>query len=89
MGDTFSDLRKASREREHKPETVERKRGGDVPPDRTFSSGSAALSNARNLQAKGEISKSELRGVERSVRSSPLPAKREATPVGARSRLKP
>jgi hypothetical protein len=31
MSDSFADLRKSSREREHKPEAVDRKRGGAVP----------------------------------------------------------
>jgi hypothetical protein len=31
MGDSFADLRKASRESEHKPQAVDRKRGGAVP----------------------------------------------------------
>jgi hypothetical protein len=34
---------------------------------RTFSSARAAVKNARTLQAKGQISKAELRGVVRSV----------------------
>jgi hypothetical protein len=65
MAESFSDLRKSSRE-----PLVERKRGGDVPKDHTFSSGQAAVSNARHLATKGDISKSELRGVERSVAAS-------------------
>lgn len=36
---------------------------------KTFSSGKAAVSNARSLAAKGEISKSDLRRVESSVKS--------------------
>src|ERR1700692_1533818 len=33
MGDSFADLRKASREvQQHKPEVIERKRGGAGPP---------------------------------------------------------
>jgi hypothetical protein len=44
---------------------------------KTFSSGRAAVSNVRSLQAKGQISKSELRGVERSVaKSKPSSKKR-------------
>ena len=65
MTESFADLRKSSRE-----PVIERKRGGDVPKDHTFSSGQAAVSNARHLAAKGDISKSELGGVERSVASS-------------------
>jgi hypothetical protein len=38
-----------------------------TPKTRTFSSGKAAVANARRLEAKGEISKRELRGVERST----------------------
>lgn len=36
---------------------------------KTFSSGKAAVSNARSLAAKGEISRSDLRRVEAQVKS--------------------
>ena len=55
MTESFADLRKSSREVDHKP-NIERKRGGDVPKDHTFSSGRAAVSNTRHLAAKGDIS---------------------------------
>ena len=67
MGDSFADLRKASREPGGAQAIIERKRGGNVPPDRTFATGQAAVSNARQLAAKGDISKRELVGVEHSV----------------------
>lgn len=37
---------------------------------KTFSSGKAAIANARALQAKGQISKSELNWVEKTVNAS-------------------
>ena len=37
---------------------------------KTFSSGKSAVANARSLAAKGDISKSELRSVERHVAAS-------------------
>jgi hypothetical protein len=37
---------------------------------KTFASGKAAVKNARSLAASGQISKSELRGVVRSVSKS-------------------
>jgi hypothetical protein len=40
-----------------------------TPKTRTFSSGRAAVKNARSLEAKGQISKAELRGVERSTQT--------------------
>jgi hypothetical protein len=43
---------------------------------KTFSSGKAAIANARSLAAKGQISKSELRGVERSVSKSKTSSKK-------------
>ena len=55
MGDSFADLRKASREPGGAQALIERKRGGNIPPDRTFATGQAAVSNARQLAAKGDI----------------------------------
>jgi hypothetical protein len=43
---------------------------------KTFSSGQAAIANARSLQAKGQISKRELQSVERSVDKPKTPPKK-------------
>lgn len=67
MGDSFADLRRASREPGGAQAVIERKRCGNAPPDRSFATGQAAVSNARQLAAKGDISKRELLGFERSV----------------------
>lgn len=48
--------------------------------NKTFSSGKAALSNARSLAAKGEIGKSDLRRVESQVRSG------ASKPAGSKKR---
>jgi hypothetical protein len=77
MGDSFADLRRASREPGGAQAVIERKRGGSIPPDRTFDSGKAAVSNARHLAAKGDISNSELTGVEESVARKTRPDRKQ------------
>jgi hypothetical protein len=55
MSESFSDLRRSSREVDHKPEAVERKRGGAVP----------AQAKVVGPVVRGAAAKSEMRAMEK------------------------
>jgi hypothetical protein len=66
MGESFSDIRKASRESEHKPEAVERKRGGAVP----------AQAKVVGPVIRGAAAASEMQAMEKAAAAKSSPAKK-------------
>jgi hypothetical protein len=63
MGESFADLRKASREvQQHKPEVIERKRGGAAPPQAKLVgpviTGKAAEREMRAMEKEAAAAKS-------------------------------